>query len=349
MSPVSDEMPPSPKIHRKRLTPRRPRFATVARRGAVVFLLALATLGGPRHAAADRQHVVREGQSLARIANRYSVPVSQLAAANGLALSDQVRPGQVLTVPERGVVYVRAGQTLARIARNHDVSVDALATQNRLRSDASLRVGQRLVLPGFEAAQEREVAERKWGRPRRPGTATFYRISSQENERIKLLDAHGRVRRLAVDRLKHLMRPKTSRKKLEPHRRLVSLLAQVSDHFGGRTIQIVSGYRLSGGNTRESSRHVSGHAIDLRVQGVPVEVLRDYCRSFGHVGVGYYPRTRFVHLDVRRESAYWVDWASAGEAPRRTPGAPEPSDDEPPSVDDGQPPVDDEPAELSEE
>lgn len=328
--------------------PRFRRLSSVA--SAVLFCLTFAA-ATPTPVAADRQHVVREGQSLARIAHRYSVQVSQLAAANGLVRDAQVRPGQVLTVPERGVVYVQAGQTLARIARNNEVSVDALASQNRLRADASLRVGQRLLLPGFEAAEERNAAEHKWGRPRRPGTATFYRIWSQENERIKLIDTQGRVRRLAVDRLKHLMRPKTSRKKIEPHRRLVSLLAQISDHFGGRTIQIVSGYRLTGGYTRESSRHVSGDAIDFRVQGVPIEVVRDYCRSFGHVGVGYYPRTRFVHLDVRRESAYWVDWSAAGEAPRKTPGDPEPETegDEPPSIDDGQPPVDDDPTGLSDE
>lgn len=305
----------------------------------------------PLRVAADRQHVVREGQSLARIARKYSIQVSQLAAANGLVRDAQVRPGQVLNVPERGVVYVQPGQTLARIARNHEISVDALARQNRLRPASPLRVGQRLLLPGFEAAQEREGAERKWGRPRHPGTASLYRIWSQETERVRLVDNQGRVRRAAVDRLKHLMRPKTTRKRMEPHRRLVSLLAQISDHFGGRTIQIVSGYRLTGGYTRESSRHVSAHAIDFRVQGVPIEVVRDYCRTFGHVGVGFYPRTRFVHLDVRRESAYWVDWAAAGEAPRKSPSDPEPETegDEPPSIDDGQPPVDDDPEGVSNE
>lgn len=318
----------------------------------VLLLLGAAAIAlWPAHASADRQHVVREGQSLARIARRYSVPVSQLAAANGLVRDAQVRPGQVLTVPERGIVYVQAGQTLARIARNNEVTVEDLARQNRLRPDAQLRVGQRLLLPGFEAAAERDAAEHKWGRPRHPGTATFYRIWSQETERIKLLDAQGRVRRMAVDRLKHLLRYKKTNKRLEPHRRLVALLAQISDHFGGRTIQIVSGYRQSGGYTRESSRHVSGHAIDFRVQGVPTEVVRDYCRGFGHVGVGYYPRTRFVHLDVRRESANWVDWSAAGEAPRKSAEDPEPETegDEPPSLDDGQPPVDDDPAGLSDD
>lgn len=329
--------------------PFRPRYTRQAVRTAAFSALFLLIAGTSTSAFADRQHVVRDGQSLARIAHRYSVQVGQLAAANGLERDAQVRPGQVLTVPERGVVYVQAGQTLARIARNHEVSVEALASQNRLRSNASLRVGQRLLLPGFEAADERDAAEHKWGRPRRPGTATFYRIWSKESERVKLIDAQGRVRRVAVDRLKHLMRHKTSRKKIAPHRRLVSLLAQISDHFGGRTIQIVSGYRLTGGYTRESSRHVSGDAMDFRVQGVPIEVVRDYCRTFGHVGVGYYPRTRFVHLDVRRESAYWVDWSAAGEAPRKTPNDPEPETegDEPPSIDDGQPPVDEDATGLS--
>lgn len=302
-------------------------------------------------AAADRQHTVREGQSLSRIAHRYSVPVTQLAAANGLAHDAQVRAGQVLTIPERGVVYVQSGQTLARIARNHEVSVDALARQNRIRPDAALRIGQRLLLPGFEAAVQRESAERKWGPPRRPGTAEFYRIWSEESERVRLVDTRGKVRRAALERLSHLMRPKNSRKRHAPHRRLVSLLAQVSDHFGGRTIQIVSGYRVTGGYTRESSRHVSADAIDFRVRGVPVELVRDYCRTFDHVGVGYYPRTKFVHLDVRRQSAYWVDWSAAGEAPRKSrPDADGDSDgDEPPSVDDGQPPVDDDPEGLSDE
>ena len=67
-------------------------------------------LGGVAHAQAT--HVVRPGQSLARIARRYHVSVGDLAAANGLASSASVRPGQELRIPEAGVAYVRAGETL---------------------------------------------------------------------------------------------------------------------------------------------------------------------------------------------------------------------------------------------
>jgi hypothetical protein len=108
---------------------------------------------------------------------------------------------------------------------------------------------------------------------------------------------------------------------------LIELLAHVSDHFGGRTIHLISGFRSPGGYTRETSRHVSGHAVDIRVEGVPNSVLRDYVRTFGRVGVGFYPRSRFVHLDVRDRDAYWVDWSRPGEAPRyQRRGEPPPPD-----------------------
>ena len=103
------------------------------------------------------------------------------------------------------------------------------------------------------------------------------------------------------------------------HSRLVRLLAQVSDTFGGRPLRIISGYRTT--SFVKGSRHKSGRAVDFRIPGVPNEVLRDYLRTFTNVGVGYYPNSTFVHFDVRRRSAYWVDYAGPGEAPiLRPPG-----------------------------
>ena len=84
------------------------------------------------------------------------------------------------------------------------------------------------------------------------------------------------------------------------------LLAEVSDHFGGRQIHVISGYRLAGGDTKPTSRHVSGDAIDFRIPGVPLTELRDYCANFSRVGVGYYPKSGFVHLDVRKRNARWT-------------------------------------------
>jgi uncharacterized protein YcbK (DUF882 family) len=347
-------------------------------RFALLFAIALALVvlapGSASAARAEREHTVGKGQTLVGIAARYGVPVASLAAANGLGRDAPLREGKVLIVPARGVVYVAPGDTLSLIARRHDVGTAELARANRMQESAPLRPGQRLLLPGFEAARSQLAAERAWGAPRTRGVATLHRLATDLTRRVRLVDDRGRVRRPALRELSALLRPRNSRRSKEPHPRLVRLLARVSDHFGGRPIHIVSGYRKPGGNTRATSRHVAAQAIDFRIPGVPLAVLRDYCARLDHVGVGYYPRSNFVHLDVRRSSARWTDLAGPGETARieragassgeRSARAPavavdtvtrasqpvlEPADDEPRAEDEGEPPVTDELDELSPE
>lgn len=285
------------------------------------LLAALTTL-----AAAQRTHTVREGQTLARIARRYGVTVADLLAANGLDRDDPIRPGMELRLPEEGVVYVRSGLTLSEIARDHGCTVEELRRINHLREGASLRVGDRVVLCGFEeSARSRRdgssaSSESRWGSPRTRGVASFYRISTHTKSRVRLVDRRGHAARRGIRRLAELMRPagfRPARRTPNPPGRLLEVMARISDHFGGRTIHIVSGYRTAGGSTRESSRHTRGAALDIRIAGVPNTTLRDYVRTtFERVGVGFYPRSRFVHVDVRDRSTYWVDWSRPGESPR---------------------------------
>jgi uncharacterized protein YcbK (DUF882 family) len=74
-------------------------------------------------------------------------------------------------------------------------------------------------------------------------------------------------------------------------------------------IDIVCGYRTPETNAAlrqnspqtgvaEHSQHMEGHAIDLRVPGVTTAKLRDAALSLGAGGVGYYPVSQFVHVDV---------------------------------------------------
>lgn len=292
---------------------------TTIRVSLASLALAVALLFSPALASAQRTHTVRAGQSLARIAGRYDVRVSDLAAANDLATDAQVRPGQELRIPEAGVTYVRAGQTLSEIARAAGCSIADLVRLNRLRDGQSLRVGQRIVLPGHIAHEDAERAATRWGRPRTPGVATIYRTATRVRTRVRLVDSRGRATRAAARRLEDIMRPRGSSggaRHPRPPARLIEHLARISDHFGGRTIHVVSGYRSAGGYTRETSQHVAGHALDIRVEGVPNTVLRDHLRTFVGVGVGFYPRSSFVHFDVRDRDAYWVDWSRPGEAPR---------------------------------
>ncbi len=91
---------------------------------------------------------------------------------------------------------------------------------------------------------------------------------------------------------------------------LVPRLAKIAERFAGKPIEIVSGWRPT---ERASSRHHHGRAIDLRVRGVSREALRDFARSLDETGVGYYPNSVFVHVDVRERRAYWVDRSGPGE------------------------------------
>jgi uncharacterized protein YcbK (DUF882 family) len=196
------------------------------------------------------------------------------------------------------------------------------------------------------------------------------RLATHRTERVRLVDRRGVARRQALRDLAILMAPRHDGARKEPHPRLVRLLARISDHFGGRALEIVSGVRPPGGYTRRESRHVAGEAMDFRVRGVPNTDLRDFCRTFDHVGVGYYPNSLFIHLDVRRDSAHWVDLSRPGDAPEYARNGAEPggsatsteggagtraaSEDseaggEPESADDGAAPVDDAPGELSDE
>jgi uncharacterized protein YcbK (DUF882 family) len=74
-------------------------------------------------------------------------------------------------------------------------------------------------------------------------------------------------------------------------------------------IQVVCGYRTPETNealrhasaktgVAEHSQHMEGHAIDLRVPGVTTVQLRNTALSLRAGGVGYYPVSQFVHVDV---------------------------------------------------
>jgi uncharacterized protein YcbK (DUF882 family) len=74
-------------------------------------------------------------------------------------------------------------------------------------------------------------------------------------------------------------------------------------------IDIVCGYRTPWSNrylrTRaastgvaEHSQHMEGKAIDIRVPGVRTVALRNAALSLHEGGVGYYPVSEFVHVDV---------------------------------------------------
>jgi len=277
---------------------------------AVVFLILLLSVS----AQAQRKHTVQQGQTLGVIAKRYRVSVTNLAAANRLKKTSNLRVGQVLRIPPKGLVFVYPGQTLIGIAKLNKVSVKALARANGLKPDSDLRVGQRLELPGYSVAAQ-EATEAKGRNAKLNGLVSLERPASKESLRVRLFNKNGKIDPKARSRLARFLRDREKDRVKRPNVRLMRVLANLADHFNGRTIIVVSAYRSPADDGIKSSRHNTGEAVDVRVEGVPNEVLRDYCLTLARVGVGYYPRSSFIHIDVRPQAAYWVDWSRPGEPP----------------------------------
>jgi uncharacterized protein YcbK (DUF882 family) len=92
--------------------------------------------------------------------------------------------------------------------------------------------------------------------------------------------------------------------------RLFDLLHELAESAGLEPrYQIISGYRSPATNAMLVSKsdgvssrslHMEGKAIDVRLEGLPLARLRDLALARRAGGVGYYPASDFVHLDVGR-------------------------------------------------
>ncbi len=89
--------------------------------------------------------------------------------------------------------------------------------------------------------------------------------------------------------------------------KLVALSVAAARHFKKTEIHMISGYRSSkynlmlrkkGRQVARNSQHTLGRAIDIRIPGVSTKALRTWLRKHHKGGVGYYPNSGFVHIDV---------------------------------------------------
>ncbi|MCB2146014.1 MAG: DUF882 domain-containing protein [Deltaproteobacteria bacterium] len=90
--------------------------------------------------------------------------------------------------------------------------------------------------------------------------------------------------------------------------RLMDLLYTVNQRLGSCSpFHIISGYRSPQTNAllrknstgvAKFSYHMLGRAIDIRLPGCDTHQLRQACLDLELGGVGYYPRSDFVHVDT---------------------------------------------------
>ncbi len=139
-------------------------------------------------------------------------------------------------------------------------------------------------------------------------------FSLNTNDRITLdaaTDAGG-FAASDLDRVAFVLREPSSGNEHPVEPRLVDLVYRIQAHFQAQEIRVISGYRTPHPARRGASNHGKGRAIDLVVPGASDADVAKFARELGFVGVGVYPQSGFVHVDVRERSYYWIDQSGPG-------------------------------------
>lgn len=180
---------------------------------------------------------------------------------------------------------------------------------------------------------------------------TFVRGS--EETRFSLSKCDGAVAPLALEQLSIVARPdnaarptsslpllaKTTGTRIAPgvrrlDTRLVERLQALVDHFAheGKVprVHLVAGAKAGAkasdraGDKAEKiektpSLHSMGRALDVKLEGVKGEDVSAFCKTLPDTGCGFYPKSGFVHVDVRDKGTghvAWIDASAPGEAPK---------------------------------
>lgn len=156
-------------------------------------------------------------------------------------------------------------------------------------------------LVGWHAASTRAPAKDGTGR----AMLTLTTLNRNETLSVPATDDGG-FDSADLDHVAHLLRAATGDEHpVDP--RTLALAYRIQTHFGVPELRVVSGYRVPKPGSR--SNHGKGRAIDMVVPGVADEEVARFAREIGFVGVGVYPTSQFVHVDVRPRSYFWVDFS----------------------------------------
>jgi uncharacterized protein YcbK (DUF882 family) len=146
-------------------------------------------------------------------------------------------------------------------------------------------------------------------------------LADQEVRRVSFLNVHtgeaspqiaywenGAYVPEALEAVNHALRDWRNNKThvIEPG--LLDLLTAVQAMLGtDERTRVISGYRSPETNAMLHARseqvsatslHMQGQAIDIRLPGVELTRLRDAAQRLAIGGVGYYPVSNFVHVDI---------------------------------------------------
>jgi uncharacterized protein YcbK (DUF882 family) len=173
--------------------------------------------------------------------------------------------------------------------------------------------GKRKRRPRFQGYAVKDDDLRQEAFPRPTGDLYIYSPNWREEIKVNIYNPDGSFNQRSLEALSHLFRCKRTdtEKTIEPH--LFEILSAIQDHFGGRRMEVISGFR----NQRKvTSFHFHGTAADIRIEGMSEQKVREFAASLdsGGMGVGIYPNAHFVHVDVRPWPSFrWTDYSRSGD------------------------------------
>ncbi|HEX3772235.1 MAG TPA: DUF882 domain-containing protein [Polyangiaceae bacterium] len=157
-------------------------------------------------------------------------------------------------------------------------------------------------LVGLHAPSTKSVESDPSGRPMLALTT----VNHREALAVPATTETGGFSAMDLDRVAHLLRAASGDEHpVDP--RTLALVYRIQVHFDAPEIRVVSGYRVP--KPGSHSNHAKGRAMDIIVPGVPDEEVARFARELGFVGVGVYPTSQFVHVDIRPRSYFWVDYS----------------------------------------
>lgn len=126
----------------------------------------------------------------------------------------------------------------------------------------------------------------------------------------------GRYIPQALTEINYLFRDTRTGKVMAINTELLDLLCELGKNTKSREpFYIVSGYRTPRSNAylrkttkgvARNSLHMYGKAVDIRLPGYRLESLRYAAMELRRGGVGYYPHSHFIHVDVG-SVRYWSE------------------------------------------
>jgi uncharacterized protein YcbK (DUF882 family) len=140
-----------------------------------------------------------------------------------------------------------------------------------------------------------------------PRTLSFHSVNTQESITVTYW-RNGRYVQSELDRLNGFLRDSRDGDLVQMDPQLFDVLWHVQRNLGtDAPYQVLSAYRSPQTNAwLASSRrgvawdslHMRGQAIDVKLPGRSAYQIRQTARALGLGGVGYYPRSGFVHIDT---------------------------------------------------